>query len=122
MSPELKQLWLNALKSGRYRHIRYRLFSKLNTTDSDHPKCACAIGVLLLELEAHPDLCPRKTPIVIDKSHDAVVWNNLPYHRFPPKEVLIDIGLAPVLASNASLNNDSADSYQYAIEYIEEKL
>lgn len=122
MSPELKQLWLNALKSGEYKHIRGELFKRLGPKDSDHPKCACAVGVLLLELEARPDLCSPHFPIIIDRGTDSLLRHGVPYHAFPPSILFLYLDIDPKLATNVSLNNDTADSYQYAIEYIEEKL
>lgn len=54
MNPEIKQRWLDALKSGKYKRGTTRL--KVVPVDDDEPVRYCCLGVLCdLYVKDHPD-------------------------------------------------------------------
>ena len=65
MNPKVKKLWVEALRSGKYKQFRGRLRSSNNSF--------CVLGVLCnLHAEAHPEIAATQTnmSVYLGQSHD----------------------------------------------------
>lgn len=73
IDPILKQQWLNALRSGKYKKGR----AALKRVGPDGDVCHCALGVLA---EVHPDMYFEDTPNVYG---DSLLYDLHGTHVYP---------------------------------------
>lgn len=105
MNPEVKKIWLEALKSGEYKKGVDRLRSEDNAF--------CCLGVLCnLHAIAHPEFASEQVDKLMYDSNSATLgWN---VERWSGVEDSAQWALACI--------NDSSDSFEPVIQFIEENL
>ena len=116
MTPEMKQAWLDDLKSGEYKHGKHYL---------GHKDRFCCLGVLCRTIETKfPDLLGDQFNVEEDPNGDVrVSIGDESFWQYSlPSEMLQVVGLTHVSADTLMSLNDESNNYNSAIDYIERNL
>ena len=112
MKPELKQRWVEALRSGEYQQG----FEKLKRSDTEDGVCQlCVVGVLadLLVKEGYGEWINDMFYCLDDKKL-------MTYKLIP--ELLAKVGLTATQARSLYSANDNKVSFDRLADYIEETI
>lgn len=108
MDQELKQNWVDALRSGKYKQAR----SVLRTKNNEF----CCIGVLCDLVDPHAWILEHTTGI--NPSIEGIPWSKMGTYLMPPLEWQEEIANQDTLGAYSELNDDGA-SFEEIADRIE---